>query len=239
MDTSDRPLSGAGALSSRSGGERSFVLRSGRMTDHQKDALGRLYPVYGAPYAPGSRLDPDALFPGVAGPFVVEIGFGMGAATALIARELPDTRFLGIEVHAPGVGKLLAEIEARGLENLRVMRHDAQEVIRDMLPEGSVDGFHVFFPDPWPKKRHHKRRIMGAEFIRLLATRLKKGGYLYFVTDWEEYAEWTLERLTAEPLLSNAHDRWATRAPWRPETKFERRALEEKRPIRELRFTRR
>lgn len=238
MDTSDRPLSGASALSSRSAGERSFVLRSGRMTDHQKDALSRLYSVYGVPYASGSRLDPDALYPGKPGPFVVEIGFGMGAATALIAQALPDKRFLGIEVHAPGVGKLLAEIEAQSLVNLRVIRHDALEVVRDMLPEGSVDGFHLFFPDPWPKKRHHKRRIMGAEFIRLLATRLTKGGYLYFVSDWEEYAACTLERLAAEPLLSNAHERWAPRAPWRPVTKFERRALEEERPIWELWFTR-
>lgn len=239
MDTSDRPLGVAGALSSKRAGERSFVLRSGRMTDHQKDALGRLYPVYGVTYAPGDRLDPDALYPGLSGPFVVEIGFGMGAATAIIARELPETRFLGIEVHAPGVGKLLSDIEAQGLANLRVARHDAIEVLRDMLPEGSVDGFHVFFPDPWPKKRHHKRRIMSAEFIRLMATKLRTGGYLYFVTDWEEYAEWTLERMGAEPLLMNAHERWAPRAPWRPVTKFEKRALDEDRPIRELWFTRR
>lgn len=239
MDTSDKPLRGAGSLSSRSAGERSFVLRSGRMTEHQKDALGRLYPVYGVPYEPGTRIDPGALYQGRSGPFVVEVGFGMGAATAHIAEALAETRFLGIEVHAPGVGKLLAEIEARRIANLLVMRHDALEVLRDMLPEGSVDGFHVFFPDPWPKKRHHKRRIMGAEFIRLMATRLREGGYLYFVTDWEEYAEWALERMEAEPLLVNAHERWAPRAPWRPTTKFERRALDEKRPIRELWFTRR
>jgi len=208
------------------------------MTDMQKDALVSLYPRYGVEWEPGRLLGSKALF-GRDAPFIVEIGFGMGVATAAIAEALPGTDFLGLEVHAPGVGKLLSEIEARKIGNLSVCRHDAVEVVDAMLAPGSVDGFHVFFPDPWPKKRHHKRRIMSAEFVRLLATRLKAGGYLYYVTDWEEYAEATLEVLSAEPALVNAYGKWADREPWRPVTKFEQRALRDGRPIRELKFLKR
>jgi tRNA (guanine-N7-)-methyltransferase len=218
-------------------GIRSYVLRSGRMTAMQHKALDQLYALHGVAWNAGRILKPEDVF-GQDAPLVVEIGFGMGIATAAIAQALPDTLFLGIEVYAPGVGKLLSEIERLGLGNVKICRHDALEVIGDMLAPGSVDGFHVFFPDPWPKKRHHKRRIMSAEFIRLLAERLKPGGYVYYVSDWEEYAEWTLERLTAEPLLANAYERWAEREPWRPLTKFERRALVEGRAIRELKFVR-
>jgi len=163
----------------------------------------------------------------------------MGTATVAIAEALPDVAFLGLEVHAPGVGKLLSEIEARTIANLRVCRHDAVEVVDSMLAPESVDGFHVFFPDPWPKKRHHKRRIMGADFVRLMASRLKAGGYLYYVTDWEEYAEATLETMSAEPALRNAYGRWADREAWRPVTKFEQRAINDGRPIRELKFIKR
>jgi tRNA (guanine-N7-)-methyltransferase len=206
------------------------------MSDMQKDSLVRLYPRYGIAWEPGRRLDSLTLF-GKAAPFVVEIGFGMGSATATIAEALPETRFLGLEVHAPGVGKLLSEIEIRAIENLRVLRHDAVEVVDAMLAPDSVDGFNVFFPDPWPKKRHHKRRIMNASFVALLASRLKRGGYLYYVTDWEEYAEVTLETLSSEPNLVNTSERWAERQPWRPITKFEQRAINDGRQIRELMFT--
>ncbi len=242
MDDTTAGLEQRGAsrerVSSRKGGERSFVLRSGRMTDLQRDALDSLYAVHGVRWEPGRMLSSSELF-GRDGPFIVEIGFGMGQATAAIAQALPEICFLGVEVHAPGVGKLLSEIEKNGMENLKLLRHDALELARSMLAPGSVDGFHVFFPDPWPKKRHHKRRIMSPEFIRLLAERLKPGGYIYYVTDWEEYAEWTLERLSAEPLLANAYPLWAERESWRPITKFERRAIDEGRPIRELKFVRR
>lgn len=237
----DTPAGMTGPLTTREVGIRSYVIRSGRLTDMQKDALTRLYPRYGFAWEPGRLLGPADIMEGAAGlaaPFVVEVGFGMGQATVAIAEALPGTAFLGLEVHAPGVGRLLAEIEERSLRNLRLMRHDAVEVLADMLAPGSVDGFHVFFPDPWPKKRHHKRRIMNAGFVRLMASRLREGGYLYYVTDWEEYAEATLEALGAEPLLANAYPRWAERRPWRPVTKFERRALEAGRPIRELLFTR-
>jgi len=225
------------ALSVREIGIRSYVVRSGRMTPMQKAALETLYARYGVRWNPEIKLDAASLF-GSEGPFIVEVGFGMGDATVRIAQALPGSRFLGLEVHAPGVGKLLSELDKQGVGNVRVCRHDAVEVADAMLAPGSVDGFHVFFPDPWPKKRHHKRRIMQAPFIALLASRLKPGGYLYYVTDWEEYAEATLEALSAEPLLRNAHERWAEREPWRPVTKFERRAINEGRPVRELKFLR-
>jgi tRNA (guanine-N7-)-methyltransferase len=224
-------------LSVRDTGIRSYVVRSGRMTVMQQHALTQLYPCYGIRWNPELKLQPEILF-GKKAPFIVEIGFGMGSATATIAEALPETVFLGLEVHAPGVGKLLSEIETRHIKNLRVCRHDATEVVGSMLEAESVDGFHIFFPDPWPKKRHHKRRIMNADFIHLLATRLKHGSYLYYVTDWEEYAEATLDLLDAEPLLKNEYERWADREPWRPATKFEKRALDDGRPIRELKFTR-
>lgn len=225
-------------LSDRSVGIRSYVVRSGRMTDMQKVALEELYPKYGVPWTPGTAITGELLF-GRPMPLIVEIGFGMGIATAAIAEALPDSGFLGLEVHAPGVGKLLSEIERLGLRNLRVMRHDAVDLVSQMLVPGSVDGFHVFFPDPWPKKRHHKRRLLGAEFVASLADRLKPGGYLYFVTDWEEYAEEVLSTMSAEPLLSNRYSSWAERQPWRPVTKFESRAIKDGRPIRELMFERR
>jgi tRNA (guanine-N7-)-methyltransferase len=224
-------------LSAREIGIRSYVVRSGRMTEMQKTSLVRLYPRYGVAWEPGRALDAYSLF-GSNRSLVVEIGFGMGLATAAIAEALPDSGFLGLEVHAPGVGKLLSEMEARGIENLRVCRHDAVEVVDSMLAPGSVDGFHVFFPDPWPKKRHHKRRIMNRDFVRLMADRLRTGGYIYYVTDWEEYAEATLEVLAAEPSLVNAHELWAAREAWRPVTKFEQRAINDGRLVRELKFTR-
>jgi tRNA (guanine-N7-)-methyltransferase len=227
-----------GPLSARDVGIRSYVVRSGRMTEMQKDAIIQLYPKYGIVWDPSRRLDAGSLF-GSDRPLVVEIGFGMGLATVAIAEALRGTGFLGLEVHAPGVGKLLSEIDARGIENLRVCRHDAVEVVDSMLAPGSIDGFHVFFPDPWPKKRHHKRRIMNPAFVRLMASRLRAGGYIYYVTDWEEYAEATLEVLTAGPSLKNAYERWAERERWRPVTKFEQRALNDGRLVRELKFIKR
>jgi tRNA (guanine-N7-)-methyltransferase len=209
------------------------------MTGNQKDALQRLYRQHGVPWESGKIVNALSLFgSGLKGPFIVEIGFGMGDATATIAECLPDTGFLGLEVHAPGVGQMLLEIERRELRNLKVCRHDAMEVVESMLAPGSVDGFHIFFPDPWPKKRHHKRRIMRQDFVRLMASRLKPGGYLYFVTDWEEYAKATLDVLGTESMLANEYDPWAARQPWRPVTKFEKRALEEGRSVRELLFRR-
>ena len=202
---------------------RSFVLRQGRLTPAQQRAVETLLPVYGIPYAP-QPLDLGVAF-GRTAPKILEIGFGMGAATAQIAAASPGQDYLGIEVHTPGVGNLLKLMEEQGLTNLRVIQHDAVEVLRDMIRDGALDGVHIFFPDPWPKKRHHKRRLVQAEFVKLLCSKLKPGGYLHFATDWEEYAQWTLEVLGAEPQLQNTVADYAPRPEYRPLTKFEQRGL--------------
>lgn len=156
---------------------------------------------------------------------MLEIGFGMGETTARIAAEHPDVDYLGVEVHTPGVGALLKRIGELGLSNVRIVQHDAVEVVRYMLPEASLDGVHVFFPDPWHKKRHHKRRLIQAEFVRLLASRLKPGAYLHLATDWEDYAHQMLAVLSAEPSLTNTAEGFADRPAYRPLTKFEQRGL--------------
>ncbi len=211
----------AARFSSRS--IRSFVLRQGRMTEGQRRAIEEGMPEIGIPYR-AAPLDLEAAF-GRAAPTVLEVGFGMGETTAAIAQARPDTDFLAIEVHGPGVGNLCKLIAERGLANLRIMQHDAVEVLRDMIPVGALAGVHVFFPDPWHKKRHHKRRIVQPEFVALVASRLAPGGYLHCATDWEEYAEWMLEVLAAEPVLQNTADGFAPRPDYRPLTKFENRGL--------------
>lgn len=202
---------------------RSFVLRQGRLTPAQQRAVETLLPLYGIPYAAKS-LDLERAF-GRAAPKILEIGFGMGTATAQIAAANPDKDYLGIEVHTPGVGNLLKLMEEQGLANLRLIQHDAVEVLRHMIADASLDGVHIFFPDPWPKKRHHKRRLLQAEFVALLCSKLKPGGYLHFATDWEEYAQWTLDVLRAEPRLANTAVDYAPRPEYRPLTKFEQRGL--------------
>lgn len=211
----------AGRFSSRS--IRSFVLRQGRMSTAQQRYLDTMMPKIGIPYR-AQPLDLDAAF-GRSAPKIVEIGFGMGETTARIAAALPERDFLGIEVHGPGVGSLCKLVSENALSNLRIMQHDAVEVLRDMIPEGALAGVHVFFPDPWPKKRHHKRRIIQSEFVALVASRLAPGGYLHCATDWEEYAAWMLEVLAAEPALENTADGYAPRPAYRPLTKFENRGL--------------
>lgn len=202
---------------------RSFVLRAGRMGPGQARALAELGPRFLIPYAE-SPLDLDAAF-GRRAPKVLEIGFGMGETTARIAAEHPDVDYLGVEVHTPGVGALLKRVGELGLTNVRIIQHDAVEVVRHMLPEASLDGVHVFFPDPWHKKRHHKRRLIQAEFVRLLASRLKPGAYLHLATDWEDYAQQMLEVLSAEPTLANTAEGFAERPAYRPLTKFKQRGL--------------
>lgn len=202
---------------------RSFVLRQGRMSDAQKRYLDELLPRFGIPYQ-ATPLDYTATF-GRQAPVILEIGCGMGDTTAKIAATMPEKNFIGIEVHGPGVGNLCKLIDEQGLTNLRVMQHDATEVVRDMLPEGSLAGVHVFFPDPWPKKRHHKRRILQPAFVTELARRLAPGGYLHCATDWEEYAIHMLEVLSAEPLLENTEADYAPKPDYRPLTKFEARGL--------------
>ena len=202
---------------------RSFVLRAGRMGTGQARALAELGPRFVLPYAP-QVLDAPAVF-GRTAPLVVEIGFGMGHATAEIAQARPDTDFLGIEVHTPGVGALLKRIGEDGLSNLRIVQHDAVEVFEHMLAPGSLAGAHVFFPDPWHKKKHHKRRLIQPAFVSLLASRLAPGGYLHCATDWQDYAEQMLAVLGAEPTLANTADGYAPRPDYRPLTKFENRGL--------------
>jgi tRNA (guanine-N7-)-methyltransferase len=202
---------------------RSFVLRQGRVSNAQQRYFDEGMPRFGIPYA-AAPLDLHAIF-GRAAPRILEIGCGMGETTAIIAVAHPENDFLGIEVHAPGVGSLLKEITTRELTNLRVIRHDAVEVLRDMIPPGALAGIHIYFPDPWPKKRHHKRRLIQPPFVHELALRLAPGGYLHCATDWEEYAQQMLEVLSAEPLLANTVEGFAPRPEWRPQTKFEARGL--------------
>jgi tRNA (guanine-N7-)-methyltransferase len=215
---------------------RSFVVRRGHLSDAQRDAHAGLMPRYGVPDGDGP-IDPERLF-GRRAPLVLEIGFGMGHTTAEIARARPDTDFVGIEVYTPGVGSLLRAIDAAGLTNVRVIQRDAVEVLRDRVAPGSLAGVHVYFPDPWPKKRHHKRRLIQPAFVAALAARLAPGGYLHCATDWEPYAEQMLEVLSAEPLLRNTARDWAPRPAWRPLTKFERRGLRLGHGVRDLMFVR-
>ncbi|AQR64204.1 tRNA (guanosine(46)-N7)-methyltransferase TrmB [Aquaspirillum sp. LM1] len=202
---------------------RSFVLRQGYMSKGQQRAYDSLLPQLGLSYQPEAQ-DLDAAF-GRCAPKVVEIGFGMGGATADIAQARPDTDYLGIEVHGPGVGSLLKLVDERQLSNVRVIQHDAVEVFTHMLAPASLDGVHVFFPDPWHKKRHNKRRLIQPPFVALLASRIKPGGYLHLATDWEDYAIQMLEVLSQEPSLENTADGYAPRPDYRPLTKFEQRGL--------------
>lgn len=202
---------------------RSFVTRAGRMGSGQVRALEKLGPRYVLPYE-ACVIDPEAVF-GRRAPLVLEIGFGMGDATAQIAAALPGTDFLGVEVHVPGVGALLKQIGERGLANLRIVQHDAVEVLAHMIAPGMLAGVHVFFPDPWHKKRHHKRRLIQPEFVAQLVTRLAPGGYLHCATDWEPYAQQMLDVLSAEPGLVNTAAGYAPRPDYRPLTKFENRGL--------------
>ncbi|MDR2747355.1 MAG: tRNA (guanosine(46)-N7)-methyltransferase TrmB [Treponema sp.] len=184
-------------------GIRSYVLRSGRTSAAQKRAYDGLSPRYRVPFSAGF-LDYAALF-GNSNPVTVEIGFGMGRAAAGIAQANPDRNYLGIEVHKPGIGRLLWEIEKRSLVNIRIVERDAVETLEKMIAGGSTAAFHIFFPDPWPKKRHHKRRLVTRPFTALLAEKLRPGGYIYMATDWEDYARWALAELSATEGLRNPY----------------------------------
>ena len=202
---------------------RSFVVRAGRMGPGQARALAELGPRFLLPFTP-VPLDFPACF-GRAAPCVLEIGFGMGDATAAIAQALPGTDFIGVEVHAPGVGALLKHIGERGLSNLRLVQHDAVDVVTQMIAPASLAGVNVFFPDPWHKLKHHKRRLIQSDFVRLLASRLMPGGTLHCATDWQPYAGQMLAVLTAETTLVNTATGFAARPEHRPLTKFEHRGL--------------
>ena len=202
---------------------RSFVLRAGRMGSGQVRALADLGPRFVLPFQP-DLVDLDAVF-GRSAPRVLEIGFGMGDATAEVAAAHPAMDFVGIEVHPPGVGALLQRIQERQLANLRIVQHDAVEVLRDMIAPASLAGVHIWFPDPWHKKRHHKRRLIQPAFVATLIQHLAPGGYLHCATDWQPYAEQMLAVLSAEPGLINTAVGYAPRPAWRPQTKFENRGL--------------
>ena len=202
---------------------RSYVLRAGRMGSGQQRALTELGPRYILPFEP-TPCDFDAVF-GRHAPRVLEIGFGMGDATAQVAAATPGTDFIGIEVHEPGVGALLKRIGELQLTNLCLLQHDAVEVLQHRVSPASLAGVHVWFPDPWHKKRHQKRRLIQPELVALLASRIAPGGYLHCATDWQDYAVQMLDVLAAEPALRNAADGYAPKPDWRPLTKFEQRGL--------------
>ncbi len=207
------------------------------MTRAQQRACETLLPVYGFPYSP-DLIDLDTVF-GRHAPTVLEIGFGMGETTAQIAAQYPEKNFLGIEVHAPGVGSLLNQIADQRLENVRVIQHDVVEVVHNMIAPGGLHAIHIFFPDPWPKKRHHKRRLLQPAFVHELALRLETGGYIHIATDWQDYAEQILDVFSQELLLENTTVGYAPRPTYRPQTKFEARGVKLGHEVRDVIFRRR
>jgi len=206
---------------------KSYVIRIGRFTDAQKKAYETLKEKYIIPFKE-EKLNIKNV--------TLEIGFGSGAATIEIAKENPDKEYLGLEVHKPGIGRLLGEIEKNNLENIKIIEYDAVEVVSKMIPQESLDAIHVFFPDPWPKKKHRKRRLIQRPFTQTLANSIKEGGYLYMVTDWEDYALHALEELSFTDELKNEYDGFALPQSWRPKTRFEQKGLEKDHKIRELFF---
>lgn len=216
---------------------RSFVRRQARHTDAQERAFrdhGAKYIVDLSSLAPGERPDGTVLF-GNHRPVVLEIGFGMGHATAEIALANPDTNYLCAEVHTPGVGALLDRIVQMGLSNIRIIHHDVVEYLENHAPEGMFSGIHVFFPDPWPKKKHHKRRLIQAPFLDSLAPHCTENAVLYMATDWEDYALWMLDAIRESTRWENPGNSWSEPAPWRPSTAFERKGLAKDHVIREIR----
>jgi tRNA (guanine-N7-)-methyltransferase len=222
-------------------GIKSYVLRSGRMSVAQRRSYETLSPAFCVPLSQGFPADAPLDFSRVFGnahPVTLEIGFGMGVATAMIAQDNPDKNYLGVEVHRPGIGRLLWEIENRGLSNIRIIEADAVDVLEKMTGAASLEAFHIFFPDPWPKKRHHKRRLITRPFTSLLAEKLRPGGYVYMVTDWADYGDWALAELSATEELRNAYEGFAPKQEWRPRTRFEQKGLEKQHEVRELFFVR-
>jgi tRNA (guanine-N7-)-methyltransferase len=215
---------------------RSFVLRGGRLTSAQRRSYDTFSKKFIIPYGE-KTLDFTSVF-GNGNPVIAEIGFGMGVATAVIAEENPDKNYIGLEIHKPGIGRLLWEIERRSLSNVRIIEHDATEVFEKMIPVNSLGGTHIFFPDPWPKKRHHKRRLIQRPFTDCIASRLQPGGYIYMVSDWLDYANWALLVLTDTKGLVNDHNGFSPPQSWRPLTSFEKKGLDKKHEIKELFFRR-
>ena len=210
---------------------RTYRLRGSRITGPQQSALDKYWGTYGIEYST-EPLNINSLFP-TAEQVVLEIGFGMGEATALIARDFPNTGYLAVEVHKPGIGKLMARIEELGLANIRIIEGDAHPIITTMIPDRSVDGVHLFFPDPWPKKRHHKRRIINAQFLALIHPKIKDGGFFHIATDWVPYAEYIEEVFAASPLFTGGV---VERPEWRPVTRFEGQGITKDHQVTDLRY---
>ena len=212
---------------------KSFKLRGTRITDAQQAARTRLWSAYGIDVSPRS-LSLETIFPGL-NQWIVEIGFGMGEATVEIAKNFLETGFLAIDVHQPGIGKLLSAIEENGIGNIRVMDEDAHVVLANMIPDASLDGVHLFFPDPWPKTRHHKRRIVNENFISLVASKLKKGRTFHMATDWVPYAKWMKERMDQSAFFVGGI---VERPTWRPLTRFEGQGIRKDHEVTDLIYTR-
>ena len=210
---------------------RSYKLRGRRITEGQQEAWDRLWPVFGIEYSE-AKINLADLFPD-SKRVIMEIGFGMGEATAQIALADPTTGYFAVEVHRPGIGKLLLRIEEGGLENVRAIEGDAFEVFEQMIVDSSLDGVHLFFPDPWPKARHFKRRIVNQEFIAAVAAKLKPGAFFHIATDWQPYAEWIAEEFTKQTFFTGGE---VDRPDWRPLTRFEDQGINKEHPVADFRF---
>jgi tRNA (guanine-N7-)-methyltransferase len=210
---------------------RSYKLRGRRITEGQQEAWDRLWPVFGIEYSE-AKINLAELFPD-SKRIIMEIGFGMGEATAQIATADPTTGYLAVEVHRPGIGKLLARIEEGGLKNVRTIEGDVFEVFDQMIADSSLDGVHLFFPDPWPKARHFKRRIVNQEFIAAVSAKLKPGAYFHIATDWQPYAEWITEEFTKQTFFAGGE---VQRPDWRPLTRFEDQGINKEHPVADFRF---
>ena len=210
---------------------RSYRIRGTRITGPQQIALDKHWGDYGIEQSQ-DRIDLQQLFP-EAKEVIMEIGFGMGEATALIGKAFPEKGFIAVDVHRPGVGKLFALIHEHGLTNLRVIQGDVHLVLHDMFADKSFDGVHLFFPDPWPKKRHNKRRIVNAEFLALVASKIKDGGYIHIATDWVPYAEWIEEVFASSHLFVGGK---IDRPEWRPTTRFEGQGITKEHQVNDFRY---
>ena len=230
-------LENLGKMEIREGKERtikSYVLRNNVLEDKEKEFVLKYMPQYGLFYK-DEMLSYSDVFKNN-NPTVIEIGFGNGDTTAKMAMIKPEFNYIGLEVYLKGFVQLLKTLGENEIDNVRIMRFNAVDVLQHMIPDNSVEGFHIFFPDPWPKKKHHKRRIMNPDFLHLLATKLKKGGYIYMVTDWQEYADEVLELVKGEPLLMNPVYTFAPPVTWRPLTKFEQKGMDKDYVINEIWF---
>lgn len=210
---------------------RSYRIRGTRITAPQQSALDKYWGIYGIDYSL-TPIDPSQLFPN-SKEVILEIGFGMGEATALIGRDFPDTGFLAVEVHKPGIGKLMARIEELALSNIRIIEGDIHPILQTMIPDTSVDGVHLFFPDPWPKKRHNKRRIINAEFLQLIHSKIKDGGFFHIATDWVPYAQYIQEVFAESPLFTGG---LVERPQWRPVTRFEGQGITKDHQVNDLKY---